>query len=387
MRRIRRVVMFACPNNGSEFFLQIRRGFDPWGNRQESELRPISEQVLEAQRRVIMGIVHAGTLAPDRCPIPLVTYAAASDNIVTHASAASIFADAFVLPGTHRSIIRPKSREDRSYIAIKSNLARALDEPFPISQSDLQLPSTIELRDQIYELRSDAPIHVPISEGRTIRCTLHAGPVEQPQNIDILVIPENIYFQMAHFFKPSISGRIRLAAADRTAGGEILDDTAQNELTVWIQNNGRLGLPVPAGSIAVTSSGNLSSQGISHLFHAAITEPDVENNHYIVKSGTIGTAVHKIFALAKETRQNDTSVDSICFPLLGSGQGGLDPSTSFNLIWDALKAEVAGDSVDWKIHFITWKAEQIQLVRARLNEKLVIDVRLTTEGVIYDERT
>jgi pimeloyl-ACP methyl ester carboxylesterase len=48
--RIRRVVMFACPNSGSEIFLTLRRAALAWSHPQERQLRPLDEAVSEAQR-------------------------------------------------------------------------------------------------------------------------------------------------------------------------------------------------------------------------------------------------------------------------------------------------------------------------------------------------
>lgn len=76
LARIRRVVMFACPNNGSELFLLLRRGLmGVTRNSQERELRPLQASVQETQRRVMTGVVHAQYVSRDRCPIPVVSYA------------------------------------------------------------------------------------------------------------------------------------------------------------------------------------------------------------------------------------------------------------------------------------------------------------------------
>jgi O-acetyl-ADP-ribose deacetylase (regulator of RNase III) len=260
---------------------------------------------------------------------------------------------------------------------VKNHLVRALAEPFPISTSESVIPSVIEIPDQIFELRSDDPIAVPLGRGGSVACVLHAGPIDQLENVDIIVVSENVYLQMAHFFKPSISGRIRLAAARRAEGGEILEDIAQRELDDWVRRNGKLGLPLPRGAVASTSPGALASQGVSRLFHR-------ESHSNFVKPETIGVAVHRIFELARQERERFPDLRSICLPLLGAGRGGLDASTSFNLIWEAAKRELEREPELWELHFIAWRADQIQLIRGRLTEKIVIDVESSTEEARTD---
>jgi pimeloyl-ACP methyl ester carboxylesterase len=122
LARIRRIVMFACPNSGSEVFLAARRGAIFWRHAQERDLRPINASVTDAQQIVLSRIVHASSIDANECHIPIVAFAGESDNIVTPASARSVFPDTGVLPGDHFSIIRPDSLNHRAYTALKKNL-------------------------------------------------------------------------------------------------------------------------------------------------------------------------------------------------------------------------------------------------------------------------
>lgn len=122
--RIRRVVMFACPNSGSEIFLALRRaaatGF--WAHPQERQLRPLDDAVHETQRVVLNRVVHADSVSSDRCPVKVCAYAGNEDNVVTPASARGVFPDTGVLPGDHFSIIRPDSADHLSYRVLKANI-------------------------------------------------------------------------------------------------------------------------------------------------------------------------------------------------------------------------------------------------------------------------
>ncbi|WP_406639126.1 esterase/lipase family protein [Amycolatopsis sp. WGS_07] len=126
LQRIRRVVMFACPNSGSEIFLLARRRAWFWKHPQERELRPVNDAVSTAQQVVVNRIVHAQQIASDQCPVSIHAYAGDRDNIVTPTSAKGVFPDTGVLPGDHFSIIQPDSARHRAYLALKHHLIAAL---------------------------------------------------------------------------------------------------------------------------------------------------------------------------------------------------------------------------------------------------------------------
>jgi pimeloyl-ACP methyl ester carboxylesterase len=107
LARISRVVLLACPNSGSQFFLSLRRAIGIfWVQRQERQLRPYVESVTETQRRVLKDVVFARVISSDRCPIIFSVYVGESDNIVTLASARSVFPNWGALPGDHNSLLQ-----------------------------------------------------------------------------------------------------------------------------------------------------------------------------------------------------------------------------------------------------------------------------------------
>ncbi|MFV2017328.1 alpha/beta fold hydrolase [Micromonospora sp. LOL_023] len=143
LARIRRIVLFACPNSGSELALLLRRG-GLWRHPQERELRPLNQAISDAHRLVVNQIIHATAVTAATCPIPIVAYAGESDGVVTPVSARSVFPEVGVLPGDHFSIIKPDSQRHRSYVALKRHLREALsmtDAPAPRPSGD-RLPLT-----------------------------------------------------------------------------------------------------------------------------------------------------------------------------------------------------------------------------------------------------
>jgi pimeloyl-ACP methyl ester carboxylesterase len=127
LRRIRRVVMFACPNNGSELLRSARRILLR-RNPQNAELHSLNAEVIEAQGVVINRVVNAAENGSSSWRIPIMAYAATSDNVVRPESARSVFPDAGSLPGDHFTIIRPKSPDDGAYTALRRQLLTAIED-------------------------------------------------------------------------------------------------------------------------------------------------------------------------------------------------------------------------------------------------------------------
>lgn len=139
-RRIRKVILFACPNDGTEFLSALRRAFFH-SNPQENQLRPLNEQITNTRRFVINRVVHAQGVSESSCSIPIVVYAGETDSIVQPASALSVFRDVWVLPGDHFTIVQPNSRQHRVYKALKQQLqAAAADRGPPIVTEWKDLP-------------------------------------------------------------------------------------------------------------------------------------------------------------------------------------------------------------------------------------------------------
>lgn len=387
LSKIRRLIMFACPNNGSDLFLLARRGLIPMTrNSQERELRPLQTSVLETQRRVIDGIVRASEVADTSCPIPIVAYAGESDNVVVPSSAAGFFHETGVLPGDHFSVIKPSGPNSRLVHAIRKELAQTLAEPFPAEpQPEADIPHrrrpTHFAADLLTEREMAGPIDMPTSgpDGHVTPIYLHGGPVEQLRNIDIVVSSENTYLQMSQFFKSSTSGSLRRAAAEKSGGGQIMEDVAGDHLMTWLRSHGSYGLPVSGGTVAPTPAGALSRRNVQRIYHAAIAAPISGTNNYGVDPQSIPRAVHNVFDLARQERvEQGLALSSICFPLFGAGRGGLSVSESFELIWEPLMSELAEDP-SWHIHFTTRRKTIFDLLHGRIRAKKHAYEQITQE--------
>jgi pimeloyl-ACP methyl ester carboxylesterase/O-acetyl-ADP-ribose deacetylase (regulator of RNase III) len=362
LARIVRVVMFACPNSGSELFLLARtRASRVWRHPQEQDLRPLAVAVAEAQRDVLNRVVHAAKVGPDQCPIPVVAYAGLSDGIVSTVSAVGMFPQSGTLDGDHFSIIQPADRSSGSYRALKKQLLQALVEVIPSRE---RTEKGLPLHVVTYE-----PTQFRLPAGGSVTFIVHHGSISELSNIDILVSSENVYMEPAQTFKPTISGTLRRSAAERSPAGEITRDVVAAELIEWLKRHGRYGLPIEAGRVAPTSAGHLSQRGISRLYHAAIDEPRHGTSRYDTNPRSVVNAVRNVFELAREERASThPELRSICLPLFGAGHGDLSPSDSFLLIWETLVDELAHDH-SWEIHFVHRRAEVARFIHGEIRRR------------------
>ncbi|GAA4657484.1 hypothetical protein GCM10023347_05320 [Streptomyces chumphonensis] len=165
LARIRRVVLFATPNAGSEFARRLRR--DLLGSHpQEKDLRTLNEEIRDTHAAVIRDVVNATSVGERTCPIPFSVYAGADDNIVPRASAQGSFPTVGALSGDHFSIIKPTSRDHSSYTTLRRLLLEAAADSDPPSDDarPSAAPSGLDSR---RSPRRDTPSAVIVAELRT----------------------------------------------------------------------------------------------------------------------------------------------------------------------------------------------------------------------------
>jgi hypothetical protein len=208
--------------------------------------------------------------------------------------------------------------------------------------------------------------------GQRFPIVVHVEPVELLSDVDILVVPENVYLELPQHFKSSVSAAVRRAAAIRNADGEIVTDVVGDELRSWVHRHGHPGLPVAPGTVVVTSTGELTSQGIRKIYHAAIVSPRPGTNDYDVEPTAIATSVRNVFSIARaEQELSDPAARSLASPLLGAGRGSLDPAISFAWLWTSLEREMR-ENGPWNIHFVTRRRALAELIIGKLGEAGVL---------------
>nr|WP_244362927.1 hypothetical protein [Streptomyces aquilus] len=206
----------------------------------------------------------------------------------------------------------------------------------------------------------------PRIDRRTVPVTVHVHSVDLLRDIDVVVSPTNIYFALPAPYKSSVSATLRRAGAHRDPVGGLVDDTIDDELRGWTARHGSPGRAAQPGTVAVTSAGALTGQGIRRIYHVAVAVPRPETNDYDVQPADITRGVARVFALlAEESGLHDPPLRSVCLPLLGAGRGGLTPLESFGALWAAVEAELARGA-DWEIHFVVRRHARADLLERLL---------------------
>lgn len=141
---IKKIILISCPNGGSGIFLMPRRVLGGlMRHSQEKRLRPLDEEVADTHRHVSLNIDRATAVSASTCPIPIIAFAAERDGIVGRASAYGSFRTHGVLPGSHTTVIRPRSHADAGYQDLRNELQKALAWPAQVQRptADRQLPA------------------------------------------------------------------------------------------------------------------------------------------------------------------------------------------------------------------------------------------------------
>ncbi|MER6996710.1 hypothetical protein [Streptomyces sp. NPDC000410] len=198
--------------------------------------------------------------------------------------------------------------------------------------------------------------------GRDARLVVHLHPVDLLRDVDVVVAPANTFFALPEPYKSSISASLRRAAAVRGVTGDVLDDPVHDELRKWAARHGTSGRPVVPGTVAPTGSGALAAQGIRRIYHAAVAVPRAGTNDYDVLPADVTRAAARVLhVLAAEHDRFEPPLRSVCFPLLGSGRGGLPYGISVGALWAAVEAELARGA-RWEVHFVVRTPEAAALL-------------------------
>lgn len=202
--------------------------------------------------------------------------------------------------------------------------------------------------------------------GADLRIVVRTEPVELLSDVDIVVIPTNSYMELPQYFKSSISATVRRMAAVKNADGQLVLDVVADDLLAWISKYGRPGLPVAAGAVAPTASGEMARRGIRRLYHVAVVTPRPATNDYVVDPAAIAEGVRNVLSVAGAERTLfSPPLRSVAFPLLGAGRGGLDPAVSIDWLWSALENEIVEASL-WELQFFARQQVVADLIITRL---------------------
>jgi hypothetical protein len=198
------------------------------------------------------------------------------------------------------------------------------------------------------------------------RVELHVHPVDLLRDVDVVVSPSNVFFALPEPFKSSVSASLRRSGGLRDASGGLVEDSVHEELRGWAARHGLSGRAAWPGTVAATGSGALAAQRIRRIYHAAVAVPRAGTNDYDVLPADVTRAAARVLAvLAAESDHFEPPLRSVCFPLLGSGRGGLSYEQSLGSIWEAVEAELAR-SPHWEVHLVVRHQATADLVERLL---------------------
>jgi pimeloyl-ACP methyl ester carboxylesterase len=156
LERIRQVLLIATPNLGSTALSGVRKAFSMLlPNSQEYMLRVLNNDIAKLMRDVQKRIVDANESSSTECPVAIQPLWGEMDQIVPEASARGAFTGGFPVPGDHSTVLQPKVRTDRRYVAVRDALLRPIGHRnvFDIDWYDVSIaprpvppPGTFELK-------------------------------------------------------------------------------------------------------------------------------------------------------------------------------------------------------------------------------------------------
>jgi hypothetical protein len=254
--------------------------------------------------------------------------------------AAASICKSVLTSGTLDDLARNPKRKPIAKEKIVKETEGSLVKPKP---SVNNAPQSTTGEDVPYEqLVTFAPVSMCFPVAGVIEVVVHAGPIDQVENIDVIVASENTHFDLARPFKPSTSGRLRRAAAVKNQRGKIVKDVVFDELEGWRAEENFGNEIVQDGIVVSTSSGEMKKQGIIRIYHAAVVKPIQGVHGYTTDTEIIELASEETIALLvrEQKRGIIPKPCTICLPLFGAGRGKLNPEQSFRAMMRGLSSGI-----------------------------------------------
>lgn len=225
-----------------------------------------------------------------------------SDALIAIAGIAiATFAFAFTLVQFRRAAVRSRQADSQSPHKATKNVVAAKEVPFT-QVTKFSLQGTNSTLCQIGVI---------------------SGDILRVNTCDIWVNGENTDMEMARFTENSISAIIRYHGSDRDTSGHVVHDVIADELSTVVGVEG----PVAPGSAFVTKSGSLdASNNVKFVIHVAAVQGEPGSGFRQVRN--VGLCVTNALREADRLASGQPSIETILFPLLGTGVGGgeIDPT-------------------------------------------------------------
>lgn len=148
------------------------------------------------------------------------------------------------------------------------------------------------------------------------------GDIAQIGNADVLVNSENDHLFMDQTSKHTVSASLHAFSADWDEAGRLVKDVVQVELDRLADN---MTLPLPPGTVVVTSAGNLETNNVRHILHAVAVTTQPDHRFKAVSRVQLGRCVTNVLSRVDELnrrRHSQNPLKRIVMPIFGSGEGG-----------------------------------------------------------------
>jgi O-acetyl-ADP-ribose deacetylase (regulator of RNase III) len=198
------------------------------------------------------------------------------------------------------------------------------------------------------------------------------GNIKNIKNVDVWVNSENTNMQMARHFERSISATIRYEGAKKDEAGYVLEDTIANAL---LEATG--GRDVRQGKVISTTAGELEKTNkVKRIFHAASVVGQPGEGYQLINNVT--ECIRN--ALKKADEITDMELNSILFPLMGTGTIRMNAQEMADKLVDAAVCymEENPDSKINKIYFLAYTEQDREICR----HTFINDTRIDTKGEV-----
>jgi nudix-type nucleoside diphosphatase (YffH/AdpP family) len=198
------------------------------------------------------------------------------------------------------------------------------------------------------------------------------GSIEEVKDLHAWVNPENTDMMMDRFMGNSISAKIRYLGSNRSAEDDsVIEDTIQEALRGAVGERAH----VRIGTVLATEPGMLGvTHKVKRLFHVAAAEGGLGEGA-TVNPKKLKECVKRV--LARVDRENrgwwrkfrKDNIDTIIFPMIGAGEGGVRVEVSAQ--------EIIPAAIDYFLATPDTTVKQIYFSAFKLRDKSACDVVFT----------
>lgn len=163
------------------------------------------------------------------------------------------------------------------------------------------------------------------------------GDVRRVKSAAIWVNPENTDMRMARFEEHTVSAIVRYQGATRDETGRVVRDEIDELLQAAVGDR----RPVAPGTAIVTGAGDLGrTNNVHRIVHVATVQGEAGEGYRQVRD--VHRCAANALAAADRCAAADERLDSILFPLLGTGVGGGEPERTARQMLGAVLDHVDG---------------------------------------------